>query len=314
MIRPHYVPLFQSICTNERYADLRDDTARTFYVMLLTHGDSWGRCKGGARVLNALVWPMLGKSAADTERALAELARVGLIVRYEVDGESFLAFPDWEDGPGRVGKVDRRGPSLAPPPPEANAAAPARRTSPATGPRPVNAAEDSRLARAGESEPSRTEPSRTEHSGARAPDHVASPSSTTSSKAAKAARKPASGPQPELIRHFEAEWIRTRPTGGAFVVTSREAAGAASLVADLGLEEAKRRVSLMLDDGSAWALQNASLSLLASQPNRWAVVPQRQAGAQPPPAGSLQDMFGAGSRPGPRTIDATAEVRHAAAR
>lgn len=149
MIRPHYVPLYQSICTSEKLADLKDGEARFFYVCLLTHMDSWGRCAGSARVLTAKVWPMLGKKPADTEKALADLERVGLIVRYEVGGEQFLTIPDWEEKAGRVGKLDRRGPSLCPEPPP-----PVSRTSPASG---QSVQDYSCLARAGESEPSRAE-------------------------------------------------------------------------------------------------------------------------------------------------------------
>lgn len=127
MIRPHYVPLYQSVCTSEKLADLASDSHRLFYVLLLTHMDSWGRCTGAARVLTAKVWPMLGKSVKDTEKALADLERVGLIQRYEHEGGPALAVPDWEEKAGKVGKLDRRGPSLFPNPP-------ACRTTPAYGP------------------------------------------------------------------------------------------------------------------------------------------------------------------------------------
>lgn len=157
MIRPHYVPLYQSVCTSEKLADLASGDHRFFYVCLLTHMDSWGRCAGSARVLTAKVWPMLGKRAADTEKALADLERVGLIVRYSVGDEQFLTIPDWEEKAGKVGKLDRRGPSLCPEPPP-----PACRTSPAYGP-DTQADAGVVLPRArAQSEPSRAEPRREE--------------------------------------------------------------------------------------------------------------------------------------------------------
>lgn len=128
------------------------------------------------------------------------------------------------------------------------------------------------------------------------------------------ARKPASGPQAELIRHFEAEWARTRP-GVELVFRPREAVAAARLVKSPGLEESCRRVTWMLEDQDPWAIANAALSVLDSRPNRWAVAPTRPSSSThaAPAPGGLQDLFGRGPHATPRTITTTAEVRHAEA-
>lgn len=185
MIRPHYVPLYQSICTSEKFADLAEPS-RVFYLLLLTHADSWGRCTGAARVLTAKVWPMLGKGVDDTERALGDLERVGLITRYEVGGEKVLIIPDWEEKAGKVGRPDRRGESSYPPPPDySRKHDEACGSTPAPLPKPAGVVPP--RARA-QSEPSLSEPSRAE------------PSREFAGGAAPApARAAASGPHAEVM-------------------------------------------------------------------------------------------------------------------
>lgn len=161
MIREHYVPLYRAICTSERFADLKEPS-RVFYVLLLTNLDAWGRVKGTARVLTAVVWPLLGKSAKDTESALADCERVGLIQRYEVDGEPYLALPDWEGKAGRVGKERRAAPQLPGPPERPPPSAGDCISIPAPTASDGTAQEYSRLARAGESEPSQAKKSQAE--------------------------------------------------------------------------------------------------------------------------------------------------------
>jgi len=124
-------------------------------------------------------------------------------------------------------------------------------------------------------------------------------------KPPKAPRKPPSGPQADLIRHFEAEWARTRP-GVEMVFRTREAVAAAQLVKSPGLGESCRRVTRMLEDTNPWAVSSASLSQLNSSPNRWAADVPR-VGARAPEPGSLQDIFGGGA-PRPRSIETTGEV------
>lgn len=85
----------------------------------------------------------------------------------------------------------------------------------------------------------------------------------------KPARKLAVGEAAELTRHLEAEFLRTRKTayvhGGA-----KDGTAAAWLVKALGLPEAARRATAMLDDPDAWIAKGASLAFLRSQVNRWA--------------------------------------------
>lgn len=118
MIRPHYVGVFQSICTSEKMAALASDSARLFFLQLLTQCDSFGRTQASAASLNALVWPLLGKSAAQTEKALLDLDRVRLVRLYFVEGRRLLQVEQWEQFAGKVGRPEKRGKGVWPAPPE----------------------------------------------------------------------------------------------------------------------------------------------------------------------------------------------------
>lgn len=118
MIRPHYVGLFQSVCTSEKLAALKGHGPRVFFFQLLTHVDSWGRTEASASTLLGLVWPLLGESMKTTEAAIQDLARVGLVRLYEVGGKRYLQVEQWERFGAKVGRPDKRGASLWPDPPE----------------------------------------------------------------------------------------------------------------------------------------------------------------------------------------------------
>lgn len=113
----HYTPLFDSICTSGRMADLPDDTCRLFYVLVLARCDAWGRLDARPRKLNASVWPLLGKSDDETGRVLEALRAAGLVDLYWPTGsDPFLQIPDWEEKAGRVGRRSHRTASRHPSP------------------------------------------------------------------------------------------------------------------------------------------------------------------------------------------------------
>lgn len=112
-----FTPLFDSICTSARMADLPDDTCRVFYVWLLAKCDAWGRHDARPRKLNVSVWPLLGKSDAETARALEVLRSAGLVEVYWPEGQDpFLQVPDWEEKAGTIGRKSHRRPSQHPDP------------------------------------------------------------------------------------------------------------------------------------------------------------------------------------------------------
>lgn len=90
------------------------------------------------------------------------------------------------------------------------------------------------------------------------------------------------GPHAELIQHFEARWLDTRGVAYAFQPKDGAAASKALKLAggDLGL--AKDRIEVMLTSSDSWVAQHASLPLLVSQWNQFAVtvVPRSKSALQ----------------------------------
>lgn len=113
-----YVSLFSSITLSEKLADLPDDSARLLYTWSLSQADSWGRLPGRAKPLGALVWPMLGKTAAQTEKALTACVEFGLYNRYTRGDDVWLQIPDWEEKAGKLIPPSRRAKNSRWPSPE----------------------------------------------------------------------------------------------------------------------------------------------------------------------------------------------------
>jgi len=88
--------LHKQISLCEQLADL-SELACLCYTWAIPHADDWGTIKGGARVFRAQVLPLRDVSVAQVQEALDRLVSVGLLVRYIVDGETYLHFPTWED-------------------------------------------------------------------------------------------------------------------------------------------------------------------------------------------------------------------------
>lgn len=96
-----WTALYGSICTSKKLRACAEDSSRLFYLLLLTQADPWGRLEDDPEVLNVKVWPLLGKSEKDTEKALADLHEVGLITRHSHESVKFIQVEDWETHAGR---------------------------------------------------------------------------------------------------------------------------------------------------------------------------------------------------------------------
>lgn len=78
-------------------AGLSNDTTRLLYTWILSHLDINGNFYADPVMVNSLVFTRLGHSANIISKALDELTEKGLIVRYEVDGELYLNYPDFKE-------------------------------------------------------------------------------------------------------------------------------------------------------------------------------------------------------------------------
>lgn len=103
-----WVPLFEGLTTSTRFADLPNQDARVFYVMLQLALDDWGRSTADPRKANALVWPLLGMSDKQTAAAIEACRAIGLLEIYPDEGGPFLLNVEHEEKAGRVGKKDHR--------------------------------------------------------------------------------------------------------------------------------------------------------------------------------------------------------------
>jgi len=102
------------ICLSETMAQLPAELERTF-VRLWTHCDDEGRCRDNPRLIKAAIYPLhddIDHVRLDVE--LTNLADVGLIVRYALDGVRYLAVPSWREHQ----HPQRPQQSKIPPPPE----------------------------------------------------------------------------------------------------------------------------------------------------------------------------------------------------
>lgn len=87
--------------------------ARLTWIGLWTHCDDAGRTKDHARLIKAAIWPLDNVSLADIEQDLETLAGHGRIVRYEVDGQRYLAIVNWDVHQS----IQKKTPSRIPAPP-----------------------------------------------------------------------------------------------------------------------------------------------------------------------------------------------------
>ena len=85
----------ESIRTSKSINALSDFQFR-LWAYLLTYVDDFGRGSADPELLKGFVFPRRKRvSESDIEKALAELAGMGCILLYEVDGESYFCFPNW---------------------------------------------------------------------------------------------------------------------------------------------------------------------------------------------------------------------------
>lgn len=79
----------KNISLSEKFSDLATDTARMLYLMMMPHTDDYGRFDASPRTFKATVCPLLKVRVEKIQAALDDLARVGLIILYEVDGHTY---------------------------------------------------------------------------------------------------------------------------------------------------------------------------------------------------------------------------------
>lgn len=86
-----------AICRDKKVNDLSDDTCRLLFTWLITSTDCEGRTYGDAALVKSIVFPRRLDITIDmVEEYLQEMQSSGLIMRYEVDGDQYIWFPNFD--------------------------------------------------------------------------------------------------------------------------------------------------------------------------------------------------------------------------
>lgn len=85
----------ESIRTSKTINQLTDFQFR-MWIYLITYVDDYGRGSADPELIKGFVFPRRNRiTESDIKKTLAELAGMGCINLYDVDGESFFYFPNW---------------------------------------------------------------------------------------------------------------------------------------------------------------------------------------------------------------------------
>lgn len=87
----------ESIRTSKKVNALSDFQFR-LWTYLITYVDDYGRGSADPEIIKGFVFPRRKRvSESDIQKTLAELADIGCILLYQVDGESYFCFPNWSE-------------------------------------------------------------------------------------------------------------------------------------------------------------------------------------------------------------------------
>jgi len=90
--------LKKNISTSRRFAELKSDTARMLYILLLPHLDVKGRYSGDPLVIKGQVAPRLRDlTEKKVKECLDDMKQVGLIKLYGYDGDMCLDYRKFSD-------------------------------------------------------------------------------------------------------------------------------------------------------------------------------------------------------------------------
>jgi hypothetical protein len=89
--------LQKRISVSNKLASLSNDTARLLYTWMLSHLDVNGNFYADPVMVNNIVFTRLKKSINIISAALDEMAARELIIRYQINGEIYLNYPDFHE-------------------------------------------------------------------------------------------------------------------------------------------------------------------------------------------------------------------------
>lgn len=90
--------LKKAISTSRRLADLQSDSARMLYTWIIPHLDIEGRFYADPEMVKGSVVPRIKSfTLSKIEECLSDMHKVGLILVYKVDGDTYLQLRKFED-------------------------------------------------------------------------------------------------------------------------------------------------------------------------------------------------------------------------
>ena len=102
---------------SKKFAELKSDRSRVLYLMIYPHLDVDGKFTGDPEEIKEDCCPKLRYSLSKIAESITEMANVGLLILYEVDGEPFIKYEKFNHFQIGIRK-DREAPSLCPHPDE----------------------------------------------------------------------------------------------------------------------------------------------------------------------------------------------------
>lgn len=97
----------ESIRTSKSINAMSDFQFR-LWTYLLTYVDDYGRGSADPELLKGFVFPRRkGVTEGTIQKTLAELATIGSVILYEIDGEPYLCFPNWGEHQSVRNKVSK---------------------------------------------------------------------------------------------------------------------------------------------------------------------------------------------------------------
>ena len=110
--------LSKEISLDEKVNNLSDDTARLLFTWLIPHLDCEGRLHGDAMTVRSIIFPRRSISTKRIEKYLNEFEKNGLIIRYGVNGNTYLFAPHFEKHQIGLQKNKEAQSQIPPPTPE----------------------------------------------------------------------------------------------------------------------------------------------------------------------------------------------------
>lgn len=100
------------ISKSKKLAELSNDTTRLLYTWILSHLDINGNFYADPIMVNNLVFTRLGHSVKTISNAIDELDAKGLIIKYRVNGEIYLNYPDFHEKQNKLNPAKETTPEI----------------------------------------------------------------------------------------------------------------------------------------------------------------------------------------------------------